>query len=261
MVLNKIMDKLKASLDAPIGSLLPEADTQIIQRTGWYQVVTPSVKEVSVNEVIFSLVDPAEVETRVNEAFEIYRRHGLPFKWCIGPMSSPEIEPRIGPVASASWLFRGMAIDTAQKVTLPDGIAVERVDGKNFDEFLTVFIQGWGLERFEGVVHRKLEIVLLPGARHRYYLARRAGEPMGVAGTVFKSGYGYLGGSVVLEKHRGAGGYRALVGARLRDLANEKFPLAVTQAREATSAPILDKLGFETTFKAKIFRFDEVSHG
>jgi hypothetical protein len=143
MVLNKIMDKLKASLDAPIGSLLPEADTQIIQRTGWYQVVTPSVKEVSVNEVIFSLVDPAEVETRVNEAFEIYRRHGLPFKWCIGPMSSPEIEPRIGPVASASWLFRGMAIDTAREVTLPDGIAVERVDGENFDEFLTVFIQGW----------------------------------------------------------------------------------------------------------------------
>lgn len=69
-------------------------------------------------------------------------------------------------------------------------------------------------------------------------------------------GYGYLVGAVILEKFRGLGAYRALVQARLKDLASLEIPFAVTMAREATSAPILEKLGAETTYRAQVFRFD-----
>lgn len=249
--------RLEACLAAPIGSSIPEKDTQIIQSPGWYQVITPSVKEATVNEVILSQVPSSEVDHRIDETFSIYDRYDLPFKWCIGPMSSPEIEPKIAAKAGATWWFRGMAIDSRQEIVAPDSIHVERVDATNFEAFLKVFLQGWGLEKFAEGARQKLGAILQPATIHRYYLASLKGEPIGVAGTVFKEGYGYLVGSVVLEKARGAGAYRALIRARLKDLAKAEVPFAVTQAREATSAPILEKLSFETQFKAKILRFDQ----
>jgi hypothetical protein len=46
-----------------------------------------------------------------------------------------------------------------------------------------------------------------------------------------------------------------LIDERLRDAAALGFTLATTQAREATSAPILDKLGFETLFRSRVYKW------
>src|SRR5258708_1634232 len=135
----KNLNKFEASLSAPIGSSIPEKDTQIIQRPGWYQIVTPSVKEATVNEVIFSLVESHDADKRIEESFAAYRQHQLPFKWCIGPMSSPEIEAKISSRASATWNFRGMAINSSHQIPIPSTVTVERVDGQNFEIFLGVF--------------------------------------------------------------------------------------------------------------------------
>jgi hypothetical protein len=65
----------------------------------------------------------------------------------------------------------------------------------------------------------------------------------------------YLVGGNVLEPYRGRGIYRALIDVRLRDIAARGFTLATTQAREATSAPILERLGFETLYRGRVYKW------
>jgi GNAT superfamily N-acetyltransferase len=61
----------------------------------------------------------------------------------------------------------------------------------------------------------------------------------------------YLIGGVVLPELRGRGVYRALVRARL-EAVRGRLSLATTHAREATSAPILERLGFRTAFRYSV---------
>jgi GNAT superfamily N-acetyltransferase len=56
----------------------------------------------------------------------------------------------------------------------------------------------------------------------------------------------HLLGGVVLPQHRGSGLYRALVAARLGHARARGISLATTHARESSSAPILERLGFAT---------------
>ena len=79
---------------------------------------------------------------------------------------------------------------------------------------------------------------------------------VGTAMLVLREGFGYLAGTQVLERSRGAGAYRSLVAARLAHLARHGFSYAITWAREATSAPILERLGFETIFHDRCYVLD-----
>ncbi|MGE3455655.1 MAG: GNAT family N-acetyltransferase [Kofleriaceae bacterium] len=88
--------------------------------------------------------------------------------------------------------------------------------------------------------------------RFHFFLARSNGEPVGTAGYIVKPRSVYLVGGNVLASHRGRGIYRALLDARLRQAAAVSVTLATTQAREASSAPILERLGFETLCRARL---------
>lgn len=204
---------------------------------------------------MLSHLSDSEVDHRVEETFAMYGQHGLPFKWAIGPMSSPaRLEEVISKRAETSWGFRGMAIDSDAQLPSSPEVTVELVDAANFEDFLDVNLHGWELHQFISQTRLKLENML----RHpqcRLFLARRKSKPVGAAATVLKDGYGYLVGAVVLKEHRGCGAYRALIQKRITDLRHLSIGFAVTQAREATSAPILEKLGFESIFNAKIYRF------
>jgi GNAT superfamily N-acetyltransferase len=80
-----------------------------------------------------------------------------------------------------------------------------------------------------------------------------AGECMGTGALIVLGDYGYLVGAQVLDAARGRGVYRALIFERLAFLRERGIELAVTQAREATSAPILERLGFETLFRSRCY--------
>jgi len=89
--------------------------------------------------------------------------------------------------------------------------------------------------------------------RFHMFVARRGGAIAGSAGFITKPRSAYLVGGVVVAAHRGAGLYRALLDERLRRIAALGLPLATTLARESTSAPILDRLGFETVFRSRMY--------
>jgi N-acetylglutamate synthase-like GNAT family acetyltransferase len=248
-------EPLESTIQAPIGAALLEEDTQVIQSPGWYQLVTPSLQEVSVNEVILSRMSGAALDRKIEETFALYKKHNLPFKWAIGPMSSPEVENKISVAAAESWHYRGMYASTDMQLAPAIGLTVERVSQHNFTEFLEVFLDGWSLERFREQAIKKFTKIIDEKSIHPYFLARKDGVPVACAGTVLRADCGYLVGAVVLEAHRGCGAYRALIQERLIDLKRMGIGFAVTQAREATSAPILEKQGFLTAFRAKIYKF------
>lgn len=89
--------------------------------------------------------------------------------------------------------------------------------------------------------------------RYRRFVAFVQGRPVGAASYVRMRDAAYLASACVVESARGRGIYRALLGARLASIAADGLPTAITHARETTSAPILERLGFQTRFRYRMY--------
>ncbi len=236
---------------------LVRPDTRIIERPGWYQVHTPSAPGSVLNEVVLSCVDSSEAERVIDETLALYRSSGHPTKWCVGPWTRPEdFGERLARRGFSSWDVRGMGCDTAALDTAPLRVTVDEAPEQSLDSYVATELQGWSLPPAEAQPHRAAYLAALrarPRTVH-LFVARLEGAAVGTAGLVLRDGYAYLLGAQVLEATRGLGAYRALVAARLAFLRQRGIGYAVTQAREATSAPILEHLGFETLFRSKCYR-------
>lgn len=250
-------EKREACLRAPMTDALVRTDTRIIARPGWYQVVTPSAPGSVLNEIILSQVDPSEAEQVIDDAIALYRRTGHPTKWCVGFWTWPEdFGERLTRRGFSHWAVRGMGCDTTSLYATPLRVPVEEVTEPGLEAYVAVEQQGWSLPASDAAVQREVYLAALRARPRRVHLfvARLAGTVVGTAGLVLREGYAYLLGAQVLESARGHGAYRALVAARLAFLRERGIGYAVTQAREATSAPILEHLGFETLYRSRCYR-------
>jgi GNAT superfamily N-acetyltransferase len=249
--------KHTAIIDAPLAKSVRRADTQIIARPGWYQVITPSAPGTYHNEVLFSQVEAADAERVISEVIAMYAATGHPTKWCVGPWTRPaDFGDRLARRGFSSWATRGMGCDTTLEVTGGTSPAVDEATSEDaLDVYATVALGGWGIPEKEIEVER---VAYREAFRRvprivRCFSAQLDGVIVGTAAIVMRERYGYLVGAQVLESVRGRGVYKALVGARLRFLRERGIELAVTHAREATSAPILEHLGFETLFRGRCY--------
>lgn len=253
------MDKVAEAFLAPIGSSLPAPDLRVIERDGWYQTITPSTRSMQGNEVVYSRVAAADAERVARETIAQYAELGLPFKWCTGPLTEPaDFGALLERLGFTGWAVRGMAVEPQRwTYSAPANVAVERITQDTFEDYYTTTVRGWASEVAEAESWRVSMRLALARGLHHYYLARDAatGEPLGTAGMVVKPRSVYLMGGNVIEAYRGRGIYRALIDERLRDAAERGITLATTQAREATSAPILDKLGFETLYRSQVYKW------
>jgi len=222
-------------------------DLRVIERPGWMQIITPSVKSGALNEVSFSALADEEADAIIDATIAEYRALGLRFRWSVGPGSAPadlgaRLERR-GLVAS--W-GRGMARETAELPTNVDpAVSIEEVDARTVDVFSRVMAEGWNLDRTP-IANVNDVILASPDRRQRLFLARCHDEPAAVASYVAFPRSAYLIGGVVLPQFRGLGLYRALVRARISHAHARGIALATSHARDATSAPILERLGFAT---------------
>ncbi|MCP3144564.1 GNAT family N-acetyltransferase [Pyxidicoccus xibeiensis] len=156
----------------------------------------------------------------------------------------------------SNWDVRGMGCDTRGVYTAPRRVTVDEVTEPDLGAYVAVEQQGWSLPASDAEVQHGVYLSALRAHPRRVHLfvARLGAEVVGTAGLVLRDGYAYLLGAQVLETARGQGAYRALVTARLEFLRERGIGYAVTQAREATSAPILEHLGFETLFRSRCYR-------
>ena len=222
-------------------SYVPLPDMQIIERPGWRQLITPSVKRGGFNEVSFAQLADDQADAVIDAAIAQYKALGIGFVWRVGPDSSPHLPAKLAARGLEHGVSCGMARST--DVAAVDGVRIERVDASTVDAFTTTMAAGWGVDPeplFDA--HR----ATLQTTAHHLYLAYCDGEPAATGGSVMFERSVYLFGGVTLARFRGRQLYRALVAARLAHARDLGIPLATTHARADTSAPILERLGFET---------------
>jgi GNAT superfamily N-acetyltransferase len=236
----------------PRWAFLPRPDTHVIQREGWLQLVTPSFKQGGLNGVVFSAVEPEEAERAIDEALALYARHGILFRWTLGPGSRPaDLADRLARRGLRSHPVRGMYRETSGEGPAA-GAHVEEVDERTVTDFSRVMARGWQMDPAPLEAYNRA--LLADGSRrHRLFLARQDGAPAAAAGLTAFARSIYLVGAVVLPAFRGRGLYRALILARLQWAAERGLRLATTQAREESSAPILEALGFRTLCRFPVF--------
>jgi GNAT superfamily N-acetyltransferase len=250
-------EQIAESFLAPLGSELPAADMQVIKRDGWYQTITPSTKSTQGNEVVFSRIAPEDAERVARETIATYTALGLPFKWCVGPLTEPaDFGAVLDRLGMTSWPLRGMAIDpSAWSGARPADVSVERVGDESFEDYYATLVRGWAMEVGEGASWRDSLKRARAGGNHHWYLARIDGVPVASAAMIAKPRSAYFVGAATLEPYRGRGVYRALLDERLRHASELGYTLATTQAREATSAPILERLGFRTLYRSRVYKW------
>lgn len=236
-------------LHAPHTAIIPLADTQIVERPGLWQVITPSLKQGGMNEVICSEIagDEAAIEAAIDRAIAPYRRHDVRFRFTVCPGATPE---DLGERLVRRGLFPSETIglvcatdDLDATADAASDVTVEEVDLKNVDDFTHVMVEGWQMNASAAdALHRRM--LADPARRQRLFIARRNGALAAASGYVALDKSAQLIGAVTLPGHRGHGVYRALVHARLRHARDRGIRLATTLARAETSAPILSRLQF-----------------
>lgn len=238
------------------GAHLARPDTRIVHRPDWYQVITPSAHNHTLNEVVFSRIDAGEADAVIDETLANYDSLGVPHKWCVWPHTQPaDMGARLERRGLERWNARGMVCDPTEISLGPrdPSIEIREVTGLyGVDVYADVMARGWDLDAEQARVD--LRAGFASGRRNRRcFLALRDGEPAGCAAYVLHERSAYLMGAVVLPAHRGAGLYRELIRARLADMTRRGLDLATTLARDETSAPILERKGFRTVCPLHVY--------
>ena len=237
-------------------SFVPFAGLRVVRRPGWAQLVTPLFRQGGFNEVALARLEPAEADAVIAATIAEYDALGIRFRWAVGPDSAP---PDLGARLAAHGLVgertvvMAAAIDEVLAALAVDpAIRVEAVHAGNLEAFVAVSAAGWGCDPEPLRVYQR---VLLNDAGGRTYncVAYIDDEPVGVGNLALFERSAYLIGGVVLPAHRGRGVYRALTAARLRHAADRGLRLATTQARAASSAPILARLGFVALTEIEVY--------
>ncbi|MDF1661346.1 MAG: hypothetical protein P1V97_06220 [Planctomycetota bacterium] len=228
-------------------------DTETLCSRDWNQIKSPSFPALSRNEIVLARRD-GDPESMIDSALRDFA--GAPFKWCVSPFCCPtDLGQRLLRRGFRSWEARVMTCSTSQSKAVAD-IPIEEVREDSLIEFAQCFCEGWSIEeKYQSRVFADLKWSLETG-RFRYFLGRDKGRAVATAGLVLTPVGGYLMGAQVIEQARGQGLYRALIRARLGALAAMGVEQACTQAREASSAPILESLGFETAIHFRCFAKD-----
>ncbi len=244
-----------AAIEAPCRPALLRADTRVVSREGWWQVITPSSRTAHLNEIVISRLDAADTDAAIDEAIATYAAHAAPVKWCVGPWTEPaDLGARLEARGFRGWDVRGMACPASLAIDAPPDVLTERVEsGATLDAYLACEQQGWAMPDDERDLHRGAIERALASARLELWLARIEGDVVGTTGLVEFEDHAYFFGAQVLERARGRGAYRALLDVRLRRVRERGLAFAVTQARAATSAPILARLGWTPVFESRCY--------
>jgi GNAT superfamily N-acetyltransferase len=233
---------------APLASQFPSPGTRTIVRDDWIQVVRPHQPNPSRNEVIFSRMGD-DVEAVLDRTFAEYAAIPTAFKWSVPEGSTPaDLGDRLRARGMTAWWARAMSCPTDLVV---EGSAEDV--SHDTDRFEAVSARGWSAPEARRAADRQDFATAAATGRSGFFVTS-GGE--GSAAVILTGRAGYLMGAVVLPEHRGQGHYAALLAARLRWLRDRDVEYAITLAREATSAPILEHRGFYTLFRYEVFQFD-----
>jgi hypothetical protein len=231
------------------------ADTTVVERPDWFQLLTPSFRQGGLNEVAFARLADADVEAVIDATIAQYDAHGLRFRWTITPDCRPlDLPERLARRGFTSERVAVMAADIhALQIPETDAFVVEPVGHHNVERHAAVAGRGWGVDPAPLLAYQRAVLADPTDDRIHAFLALRDGVPVGIGNYAALPRSAFLVGAVILDGHRSQGGYRALLAARVRHAAARGLRLVTTHARASTSAPILARLGFVEVAELPVF--------
>jgi GNAT superfamily N-acetyltransferase len=227
--------------------------TEVIDRPGWFQIITPSFRQGGLNEVSFSQIDD-DIDATIDATLARYESLGLRFRWAIAPGTRPaDLPERLRARGLKEERCALMVAALADlRVDSPPDITVLPVDDRNVETYCETNAAGWNVDPAPMLAfHRHL--LADPRNNNFCFIAYHDGRPVAAANYADLGRSAYFMGAVVHPEHRGRGAYRALLAARLRHAGARGIPLVTTQARATTSAPILAALGFTKIGELPLF--------
>lgn len=245
---------LQEALVRPRSALVPFPGQTIVERPGWFQLITPSFRNGGLNEVTRVQLADHEADSVIDATLAEYAAHDIRFKWVITPDCRPhDLGERLARRGMQRCTCVVMAADLADlRIPPAPDVTVTPVDLASVDAFAAVSTAGWGMVDTPLVEHARAQLAD-PAKRHHSFLAHVDGAPAGTASHILLERSAYFVGAVVLPEHRGRGVYRALIAARLAALAAAGVRLVTIQAMRDTSAPILARLGFTTIVDIPVY--------
>jgi hypothetical protein len=248
-----MQQKREAAFRAPLGRELHRPDTTVVERPGWYQILTPSAVGY-LNEIYISELDDRDAERVIDEVVAEHRAFRKRVKWCVGHWTRPtDFRERLVRRGFETVPVRVMACSAELAVGVPPAVSAVEVGMDGVDAYVDAVTKAWGMREDQLELERcshRAALAATPRTAH-FFTASIAGTSVATAGVFLRDGFGYLVGGQVLAEARGRGAYRGLVAARLAFLRARGITLAITHALEGSSAPMLEHLGFET-----LYRFD-----
>jgi GNAT superfamily N-acetyltransferase len=215
-----------------------------IDRPDWHQITTPSLKDGGLNGVSLAVLAEADVDRVIDETIAGYEAEGIAFRWTVGPHSRPsDLGPRLEKRGLKAVRVAGMAGTFAGETGDPD-IEVEVVGPDTLDEFNDLMMRGWNMQSTV-LCDYNAHVLRESPAVNPFFIARIAGQGVGVASYHAFASSIYLVGGVVLPGFRKRGVYRTLVRARQEHANQSGISLATCHAMMESSAPVLAKLGFQ----------------
>lgn len=232
----------------------PPAPGIEVVRTPRFQVILqPDLPFAGPNSISYIRCLGVGPDRVIDEARSIVARRGLPVFWVVDPGVEP---PNLAGFLEA----RGIPYDSEVKVMVlpidtrldaPPVPGLEIRDGLADDDSFNA-ADAVNREAFRSTLPadaaanaRRRRNQLAAGNR-RLILATVDGEPAGSAGlSLFPPGGAIINGGAVRPKFRGRGVYRAMIAARLAMARDAHVPGVIVWGGNM-SAPILERLGFET---------------
>lgn len=246
-----------------VDSLSRRPDSRLLDRPDWVQLITPSSPFHTENKVLRARLSAREADRRIAEVVTAHRARPAGLTWIVDHRSTPDdLGPRLerhGVVFDSCAQAMVRSVPAEAPPALPHGVsirpagsddapAIARISAQNFGggEAFVRFVEGWVRASFAD-----------PKSPTRHWLALRHGEPVGQCTLRLLPGLGYLQGGSVLPSARGHGIYRAMTWARLAELRSLGHRTAIVWADQATSAPIVARMGFTAVTTARYHRLPD----
>lgn len=186
------------------------------------------------------------------------RNHGATgLRWAVGPKYSPAGVDEL-------LLERGARVDSLVDIRaypldrplpddeLPEGATARPVRSRDdVAQFERVNSLAWGYPPPTDELIDRTYANLTRG----YFTGYWNDIPAGAGGYGLVGAVARFWGTAVVPEFRGRGVYRALVRARLADASSRGATLALVHAKEQTSSPILQRLGFAVYGQLKVLAF------
>ena len=239
----RIPRELRAFAEVPQRTLLPAPGIEVRDDGRYVLVRGPAFANVSTVDV-----EPGELRDVVDEVRAL-APEGAATDWWLGPSARPpDVRERLLALGlrahDPSRLDALIALEPPAPG--PAEVDVRRVE--TIDDFVVVHELRW--EAFEISPERRarqkanLEAVWASNqANCHVFLAFVDGRPAGTGVSILGELGSFLIGGCTARWARGRGAYRALVRARWDDAVERGRPALVVHAHQATSAPILRRLG------------------